>query len=32
MPMLSAIDWNYGTHTMFFIAPVLLLGQIEQFD
>ncbi|MDP9076769.1 MAG: hypothetical protein M3O71_05045 [Bacteroidota bacterium] len=31
MPMLSAIDWNYGTHTMFFIAPVIFYLEVTAF-
>lgn len=31
MPMLSAIDWDYGTHTMFFIAPVIFYLEVTAF-
>jgi hypothetical protein len=31
MPMLSAIDWNYGTHTMFFIVPVIFYLEVTAF-
>jgi hypothetical protein len=31
MPMLSAIDWNYGTHTMLFIAPVIFYLEVTAF-
>jgi len=31
IPVLSAIDWNYGTHTMFYIAPILLYSELTVF-
>ena len=31
MPVLSAIDWNYGTHTMYFIAPVIFYLEVTAF-
>jgi len=31
MPMLSAIDWNYGTHTMYIIAPVIFYLEVTAF-
>jgi hypothetical protein len=31
MPMLSAIDWNYGTHTLIFIIPVIFYMEVTAF-
>jgi hypothetical protein len=31
IPILSAIDWNYGTHSMAFIAPVILYLEVTAF-
>lgn len=31
MPVLSAIDWNYGTHAMYFIAPVIFYLEVTAF-
>jgi hypothetical protein len=31
VPMISAIDWNYGTHTLFFIAPVVFYLEFTVF-
>ncbi|MDN3550676.1 hypothetical protein [Mucilaginibacter aquaedulcis] len=31
MPVLSAIDWNLGTHTMYFIAPVIFYLEVTAF-
>ena len=31
MPVLSAVDWNYGTHTMYFIAPVIFYLEVTAF-
>jgi hypothetical protein len=31
MPVLSAIDWNFGTHSMFFIAPVIFYLEVTAF-
>jgi hypothetical protein len=31
MPMLSAIDWNYGTHTLIFIIPAIFYLEVTAF-
>lgn len=31
MPMLSAIDWTYGTHTFYFIAPAIFYLEVTAF-
>lgn len=31
MPMLSAIDWNYGTHTLIFIVPAIFYLEVTAF-
>jgi len=31
MPMLSAIDWSYGTHTLIFIIPVIFYLEVTAF-
>jgi hypothetical protein len=31
VPMISAIDWNYGTHALFFIAPVVFYLEFTVF-
>ncbi|WP_454801631.1 hypothetical protein [Mucilaginibacter phyllosphaerae] len=31
MPMLSAIDWTYGTHTLIFIIPVIFYLEVTAF-
>jgi hypothetical protein len=31
MPMLAAIDWYNGTHTMYFIAPVIFYLEVSAF-
>jgi len=31
MPMLSAIDWHYGTYTLFFIAPIIFYLEVTAF-
>ncbi|RKR81868.1 hypothetical protein BDD43_2029 [Mucilaginibacter gracilis] len=31
MPMLSAIDWTYGTHTLYFIAPAIFYLEVTAF-
>ena len=31
MPVLSAVDWNYHTHTLFFIVPVIFYLEVTAF-
>lgn len=31
MPVLSAVDWNYHTHTMLMIAPVIFYLEVTAF-
>jgi hypothetical protein len=31
IPVLSAIDWNYGTHAMFCLAPILFYSEVTVF-
>ncbi|AYL96587.1 hypothetical protein [Mucilaginibacter celer] len=31
MPVLSAVDWNYQTHTMLLIAPVIFYLEVTAF-
>ncbi|MEO3407836.1 hypothetical protein AAFN85_28210 [Mucilaginibacter sp. CAU 1740] len=31
MPVLSAVDWNYHTHTMLLIAPVIFYLEVTAF-
>ncbi|TFF33329.1 hypothetical protein [Mucilaginibacter psychrotolerans] len=31
MPMLSAIDWTYGTHTLYIIAPSIFYLEVTAF-
>jgi len=31
MPILSAIDWSYGTHILFYIAPVIFYLEVTTF-
>jgi hypothetical protein len=31
MPMLSAIDWTYGTHTFYIIAPAIFYLEVTAF-
>ena len=31
MPVLSAVDWNYHTHTMLLVAPVIFYLEVTAF-
>ena len=31
MPIISAIDWNYVTHFMFYLAPIILYSEVTVF-
>ncbi|EHQ24879.1 hypothetical protein [Mucilaginibacter paludis] len=31
LPMLSAIDWTYGTHLLYFIAPAIFYLEVTAF-
>jgi hypothetical protein len=31
IPVLSAIDWSYGMHTMFYVAPIICYSEVTAF-